>query len=124
MLDGRSRLGAFVRVHRAAGRARHRGDRGAVLHPVAGTSSSTPSSWSRSRARPLTVGIPGLVTPHGTLWGQVAAVAVVATVPIIIFTALVQRHLVRGLTFGAVEDERGHGDRVSATYARSSQTGP
>jgi len=54
-------------------------------------------------SRTLTVGIPGLVTPHGTLWGQVAAVAVVATIPIIVFTALVQRHLVRGLTFGAVK---------------------
>jgi len=51
----------------------------------------------------LTVGIPGLVTPHGTLWGQVAAVAVVATIPIVVFTFLVQRHLVRGLTFGAVK---------------------
>jgi len=54
-------------------------------------------------SRTLTVGIPGLVTPHGTLWGQVAAVAVVATLPIIVFTFLVQRHLVRGLTFGAVK---------------------
>ena len=53
--------------------------------------------------RTLTVGIPGLVTPHGTLWGQVAAVAVVATLPIILFTFLVQKHLVRGLTFGAVK---------------------
>jgi len=53
--------------------------------------------------RTLTVGIPGLVTPHGTLWGQVAAVAIVATLPIIVFTFLVQRHLVRGLTFGAVK---------------------
>ncbi len=54
-------------------------------------------------SRTLTVGIPGLVTPHGTLWGQVAAVAVIATLPIIVFTFLVQRHLVRGLTFGAVK---------------------
>ena len=53
--------------------------------------------------RTLTVGIPGLITPHGTLWGQVAAVAVIATLPIIAFTVLVQRHLVRGLTFGAVK---------------------
>jgi multiple sugar transport system permease protein len=53
--------------------------------------------------RTLTVGIPGLITPHGTLWGQVTAVAVVATLPIIIFTFLVQHHLVRGLTFGAVK---------------------
>ncbi len=53
--------------------------------------------------RPLTVGIPGLVTPHGTLWGQVAAVAIVATLPIVLFTFLVQKQLVRGLTFGAVK---------------------
>lgn len=54
-------------------------------------------------SRTMTVGIPGLITPHGTLWGQVAAVGVVATIPIIVFTALVQKHLVRGLTFGAVK---------------------
>ncbi len=54
-------------------------------------------------SRTLTVGIPGLVQPHGTLWGQVAAVAMVATLPIVIFTFLVQKHLVRGLTFGAVK---------------------
>lgn len=54
-------------------------------------------------SRTLTVGIPGLVTPHGTLWGQVAGVAMVATLPIVIFTFFVQKHLVRGLTFGAVK---------------------
>ena len=54
-------------------------------------------------SRTLTVGIPGLVQPHGTLWGQVASVAVVATLPIIIFTFLVQKHLVRGMTFGAIK---------------------
>ena len=43
------------------------------------------------------------MTPHGTLWGQVAAVAIVATLPIVIFTFLVQKQLVRGLTFGAVK---------------------
>ena len=35
-------------------------------------------------SRTLTVGIPGLVTPHGTLWGQVAAVAVVATLLLVV----------------------------------------
>ena len=54
-------------------------------------------------ARTITVGIPALATPHGTLWGQMAAVSIVATVPIIIFSILVQRHLIRGLTFGAVK---------------------
>jgi multiple sugar transport system permease protein len=101
-LDGHTRAGTFVRV----------------LVPLAAPGIAATAvlcfilSWNEFlyafvlaafESRTITVGIPGLVTPHGTLWGQVAAVAVVATVPIIIFTALVQRHLVRGLTFGAVK---------------------
>ena len=102
MLDGRSKLGAFVRV---------------ILPSAAPGLAATAVlcfilSWNEFlyafilvafEGRPLTVGIPGLVTPHGTLWGQVAAVAVVATLPILVFTFLVQKHLVRGLTFGAVK---------------------
>ncbi|TJV63955.1 MAG: carbohydrate ABC transporter permease, partial [Mesorhizobium sp.] len=102
MMDGRSKLGAFVRV----------------IVPLAAPGLAATAvlcfimSWNEFlyafilvafEGRPLTVGIPGLITPHGTLWGQVAAVAVVATLPIIVFTFLVQRHLVRGLTFGAVK---------------------
>nr|VFJ55258.1 MAG: carbohydrate ABC transporter membrane protein 2, CUT1 family [Candidatus Kentron sp. DK] len=34
--------------------------------------------------RTLTVAVPGLVTPHGTYWGQVAAVGTVATIPSLI----------------------------------------
>jgi multiple sugar transport system permease protein len=102
MMDGHSRAGMFVRV----------------LVPLAAPGLAATAvlcfilSWNEFlyafvlvafESRTLTVGIPGLITPHGTLWGQVAAVAVVATLPIIIFSALVQRHLVRGLTFGAVK---------------------
>ncbi len=102
MMDGRSKLGAFLRV----------------IVPLAAPGVAATAvlcfllSWNEFlyafilvafEGRPLTVGIPGLVTPHGTLWGQVAAVAVVATLPILIFTFLVQKHLVRGLTFGAVK---------------------
>jgi multiple sugar transport system permease protein len=101
-LDGHTRGGAFVRV----------------LLPLAAPGIAATAvlcfilSWNEFLyafilasfdARTLTVGIPGLVTPHGTLWGQVAAVAIVATLPIIVFTIVVQRHLVRGLTFGAVK---------------------
>jgi multiple sugar transport system permease protein len=101
-LDGHTRAGAFARV---------------VLPLAAPGIAATAVlcfilSWNEFLyafilasfdSRTLTVGIPGLVTPHGTLWGQVAAVAIVATLPIILFTVLVQRHLVRGLTFGAVK---------------------
>ncbi|ESX94381.1 carbohydrate ABC transporter permease [Mesorhizobium sp. LNJC403B00] len=102
MMDGRSRLGAFF----------------FVVAPLAAPGMGATAvlcfilSWNEFLyafilvafdGRPLTVGIPGLVTPHGTLWGQVAAVAIVATLPIVLFTFLVQKQLVRGLTFGAVK---------------------
>lgn len=101
-MDGLSRAGMFLRV----------------LVPMAAPGLAASAilcfilSWNEFlyafilvafEGRTLTVGIPGLITPHGTLWGQVAAVAVVATLPIIAFTMLVQRHLVRGLTFGTVK---------------------
>lgn len=102
VMDGRSRLGAFV----------------FIVMPLAAPGLAATAvlcfilSWNEFlyafilvafEGRPLTVGIPGLVTPHGTLWGQVAAVAIVATLPIVVFTFIVQRQLVRGLTFGAVK---------------------
>jgi len=102
LMDGHSRAGMFLRV----------------LVPLAAPGLAATAvlcfilSWNEFlyafvlvafEGRTLTVGIPGLITPHGTLWGQVAAVAVVATLPIIVFSLLVQRHLVRGLTFGAVK---------------------
>ncbi len=53
--------------------------------------------------RTLTVMIPSLVLHTGTLWGQVAAASIVQSIPILIFIFFIQRHLVRGLTFGAVK---------------------
>lgn len=51
----------------------------------------------------LPAGFPGLVTPLGTYWGQLAAVSVVVSVPVIILVWFAQKHLARGLTFGAVK---------------------
>lgn len=51
----------------------------------------------------MPVAVPGLVTPRGTLWGQVAAVGTIITVPVLIFSILVQKHMVSGLTMGAVK---------------------
>ena len=36
-------------------------------------------------------------------WGAMSAAGVVGAVPIVVFALLVQRHLVRGLTMGAVK---------------------
>jgi multiple sugar transport system permease protein len=47
--------------------------------------------------------IPSLIQHTGTLRGEVAAAAIVQTIPVIVFTFIAQRHLLRGLTFGAVK---------------------
>ncbi|MEG6508384.1 carbohydrate ABC transporter permease [Methyloligella sp. 2.7D] len=53
--------------------------------------------------RTITVMIPTLVSQTSTLWGQVAAASVLQSIPVIVFTFFVQKHLVQGLTFGAVK---------------------
>ena len=54
-------------------------------------------------AQTLPASFPGLVTPHGTYWGQLAAASVVVSIPVLIMIWFIQRHLTRGLTFGAVK---------------------
>ncbi len=54
-------------------------------------------------ARTLPASFPGLVTPHGTFWGQMCAAAGVVTIPIIILAAVLQKYLIRGLSMGAVK---------------------
>lgn len=56
-----------------------------------------------SGAQTLPAAFPGLVTPHGTYWGQLAAASVVVSIPVLIMIWFIQRHLTRGLTFGAVK---------------------
>lgn len=58
---------------------------------------------TQSIATTLPVGVPQLVTSRGTYWGQVAAVCVVITLPVLIFAIVFHKYLVRGLTFGAVK---------------------
>jgi multiple sugar transport system permease protein len=43
------------------------------------------------------------ITDRDILWGPMAAVGVTASIPIVVFTILIQKHLVRGLTYGAVK---------------------
>jgi len=55
-------------------------------------------------ARTITTGLAEFVTVTGTNWGEMAAVAMVALLPALIFLAVVQRYIVMGLTFGAVKE--------------------
>lgn len=53
--------------------------------------------------RTLPVAITGFSTSMGIRWGAFMATAAVAILPIFVLTIVLQRHLVRGLTFGAVK---------------------
>ena len=55
------------------------------------------------RSQTLPIGIAGRVTQYTTHWGEISAAGFLAAIPIIIFALVVQRHLVRGLSFGAVK---------------------
>jgi multiple sugar transport system permease protein len=57
---------------------------------------------TRDVARTITVGVESFFTLRGILWGPVAAAATISVVPMLIFVLVLQRYMVRGLTFGAV----------------------
>lgn len=42
-------------------------------------------------------------TVSGVVWGEMSAVGTISTLPVLIFAMLVQRQMVRGLSFGAVK---------------------
>lgn len=54
-------------------------------------------------ARTLTTGLSEYVTTTGTAWGIMAAISVFTLIPALIVFSLVQKHIVAGLTFGAVK---------------------
>jgi multiple sugar transport system permease protein len=51
----------------------------------------------------LPIGIAGRISQYTTYWGEISAAGFMACVPIMIFALIVQKHLVRGLSFGAVK---------------------
>ena len=101
-MDGCSRLGALWRV---------------VLPLAAPGLAATPVinlifSWNEfpfalmltsRNAKTAPVSIMEWLVERGLLWGELAASGTMILLPVLIFAALVQRHLVRGLTMGAVK---------------------
>lgn len=53
--------------------------------------------------KPLTVGINAYVTGYVQHWDQMFAASVIAVIPVVILFALIEKHLVGGLTAGAVK---------------------
>lgn len=59
--------------------------------------------FTRRNVMPLTVIIPTLSGADTIIWEQVYSISVVAIGPVIFLAMMLQRYLVRGLTFGAVK---------------------
>ena len=59
--------------------------------------------FTRTNAVTFMVAAAQFRTEQGVMWGPIGASTVVAITPVIIFVMLAQRHLIRGLTFGAVK---------------------
>ncbi len=103
MVDGDTRWGAFLRV--ALPLARPGLAATAIFCLII--------SWNEfllaliltltERSQTLPIGIAGRVTQYNTYWGEISAAGFTACIPIIIFAFIVQKHLVRGLSFGAVK---------------------
>tara|TARA_Y100000588_G_scaffold152283_1_gene166418 strand:+ start:6932 stop:7768 length:837 start_codon:yes stop_codon:yes gene_type:complete len=56
-----------------------------------------------SEVKTLPVAIPTLITAQGVKWGEMAIVGIVALLPVIVAVFALQKHIVRGLTMGAVK---------------------
>jgi multiple sugar transport system permease protein len=54
-------------------------------------------------AKTLPASFSGLITPHGTFWGQLCAAAGVVTLPVIILAIFLQKYLIQGLSLGSVK---------------------
>jgi multiple sugar transport system permease protein len=103
MVDGDTRWGAFLRV--ALPLARPGLAATAIFSLIL--------SWNEfllaliltqtEQSVTLPIGIAGRVTQYTTYWGEISAAGFLACVPIVIFAFIVQRHLVRGLSLGAVK---------------------
>jgi multiple sugar transport system permease protein len=57
---------------------------------------------TRTEAITVTRVMAGFYTERGILWGPLSACATLCIVPMFIFVLLIQKYIVRGLTFGAV----------------------
>jgi multiple sugar transport system permease protein len=56
-----------------------------------------------NQVKTLPVAIPLLITSQGVRWGEMAVVGMVALLPVLVAVFFLQKHIVRGLTMGAVK---------------------
>jgi len=58
---------------------------------------------SGNTVRPVTIAMFNFVSVEQTLWAQLAAVSVIAMLPVVVLGIVAQSHIVKGLTVGAVK---------------------
>ena len=103
MLDGHSRLKAFFKI----------------IFPLswpgiaAVTMLSVCFSWGEFlfallftfniHAKTLPVKVAEMQGDIGILWGEITVIGTIALIPLMVFFVIIQRHLVRGLSFGALK---------------------
>lgn len=64
------------------------------------------SILSAFESKTIPVGIPGLISHHGTYWEQVAAIGVVSMIPALLIPFFGGKHLTRALSLGLVSGRR------------------
>ncbi len=62
------------------------------------------ATLTSTHARTITTGLAEYVTVTGTNWGELAATATLTLLPALVFLGFAQRHIVAGLTFGALKE--------------------
>lgn len=98
-IDGNSRIGVFFRIAlplTAPGLAATAG----LAFIFAWNNFSFGLILTQLQAQPVTVTMLGYITYNATLWGQLAAAAMLIIVPELLVAILIQRYIVRGLTYG------------------------
>jgi multiple sugar transport system permease protein len=101
MVDGCSRFGAFIRVVlplTAPGLAAA----GIICFIFSWNEFLFALILTNLQAKTLPVAAAGFVTDRLVLWGNLCATAVVIYGPVVVFALLTRRHLIRGMTLGAV----------------------
>jgi multiple sugar transport system permease protein len=101
-LDGCTDLGAMVRIALPCSR----------VGIIATLILSVIFSWNEffyatcltgSKTMTLPVALFGYISVHNVNWGSLCASGVITALPVITFAMVVQRYIIRGLTFGAVK---------------------
>jgi ABC-type glycerol-3-phosphate transport system permease component len=62
-----------------------------------------PQARGGNTVRPVTVAMFNYISVEQTLWGKLAAAAMIAMLPVILLGLVAQKHIVKGLTVGAVK---------------------